>query len=97
MLQPGWIRAESTPAVSIAAMVNHIDHICQLAGNSEHAAIGSDLDGGFGTEQCPSDLETILDLQRLVGILAARGYKEDDIRNVMHANWIRLFRKALPR
>ena len=96
MLQPGWIRAESTPTVSIAAMVDHIDHICQLAGNSEHAAIGSDLDGGFGTEQCPSDLETIRDLQGLVGILAARGYEEDDIRNVMHANWIRLFTKALP-
>ena len=55
MLAPGWIRGEtSRDVVGIAAVADHIDHICQLAGNADHAAIGSDLDGGFGTEQCPS-------------------------------------------
>ncbi len=95
MLQPGWVRAETAPTVGIAAMADHIDHICQLAGNSQHAAIGSDLDGGFGTEQCPTDLDTIRDLQSLTGILLTRGYQEVDVRNVMHANWIRLLRNAL--
>jgi membrane dipeptidase len=52
--------------------VKHIDHVCQIAGNANHAAIGSDLDGGFGTEQCPRDLDTIADLQRIAGIAKAR-------------------------
>jgi len=95
MLQPGWVRAETTPSVGIAAMADHIDHICQISGNSLHAAIGSDLDGGFGTEQTPTDLDTIKDLQSLVRILRDRGYQEADVRNVMHANWVRLLRGAL--
>ena len=36
--------------------VDHIDHVCQLAGNARHIGIGSDLDGGYGREQTPSDL-----------------------------------------
>ena len=58
----------------MSALVDHIDHICQLAGNSEHAGIGSDLDGGYGTEQTPCGLQTIADLQKLAPLLAARGY-----------------------
>jgi len=75
-------------------VVDHIDHICQLAGNSRQAAIGTDLDGGFGREQSPCDLDTIADLQQLPAILASRGYTEDDIKNIMHGNWLRLLYAA---
>ena len=75
MLKPGWVRGETTPeGLSITTIADHIDHICQLAGNADHAAIGSDLDGGYGTEQTPEDLDTIADLQNLVEILGSRGY-----------------------
>ncbi|MFN7117568.1 MAG: dipeptidase [Saprospiraceae bacterium] len=97
MLVPGWKRWISTPQntpVLLQHVVNHIDHICQLAGNSNHAAIGSDLDGAFGKEQCPSDIDTIADLQKLVPILQKRGYSEDDIENILYKNWIRFLRKA---
>ena len=63
----------STPeraGVTLETVADHIDHICQLAGNARHCGIGSDLDGAFGREQCPSDVETIADLARLSGILA---------------------------
>lgn len=90
MLLPGFVRGESNQAVVIDTVIDHIDHICQLAGNSKHAAIGSDLDGGFGREQSPSDLDTIADFQRLPGKLAARGYTADDIANILHGNWLRL-------
>jgi membrane dipeptidase len=95
MLCPGWTESQ-TPrsAVSLEAVVNHIDHICQLAGNASHAAIGSDLDGGFGTEQSPQDLDTIADLQKIPMLLRQRGYKEADVEAVMHANWLRFFRKT---
>jgi len=95
MLYPGWIKGQTQPqVVSLEAVVDQIDHICQLAGNSRHAAIGSDLDGGYGTEQCPHDLDTIADLQKIPDLLRARGYGHSDVRAVMHGNWLRFFRRA---
>ena len=75
-------------------MIDHIDHICQLAGNADHVGIGTDLDGGFGLEQSPCDMDTIADLQRLVGLLAGRGYKDEDIAAIMYGNWVRLLRQS---
>jgi membrane dipeptidase len=95
MLRPGWIIGCSAGEhVALADVVEHIDHICQLAGNSCHVAIGSDLDGGFGREQCPHDLDTIADLQKLVSMLADRGYAAGDIAAIMHGNWLRLLRRS---
>lgn len=91
----GWIRQQSTPdLVSLENVVDHIDHICQLAGNADHAAIGTDLGGGFGTEQCPGDLDSIADLQKIAPILRQRGYSEEDVGKIMHGNWIRLLEEA---
>ncbi len=97
MLYPGWVRGQTTPAasgVTLDAVIDHIDHVCQLAGNSDHAAIGSDLDGGYGTEQTPKDVDTINDLQRIPALLRARGYAEQDVEKIMHRNWLDLFRRA---
>jgi membrane dipeptidase len=97
MLQPGWTIGVTRPErLTIAALADHIDHICQLAGNTLHAGIGSDLDGGFGTEQTPNDLRTISDLQKLEPLLSARGYSDSDITNIFHGNWLRFFRRWLP-
>ncbi len=97
MLVPGWVRGTSTPqnmGVTLAQVVDNIDHICQVAGNSRHAAIGSDLDGAFGTEQCPADVDTIADLQKIPALLAQRGYTGDDIENICSGNLIRFLRHA---
>ena len=86
MLHPGWVRGVTTPTqagVKLEAMVDHIDHVCQLAGNARHAAVGTDLDGGFGTEQTPCDLDTIADLQRLPEMLGRRGYQPADVDGIM--------------
>lgn len=96
MMVPNWQRGVSMPRemnCNLAVMVDHLDHICQLAGNALHVGIGSDLDGAFGTEQSPYDLDTIADLQTLASILAQRGYSQTDIQNVMHGNWLRFLRK----
>ena len=74
--------------------IDHIDHVCQLAGNADHAGIGTDLDGGFGREQAPGDLETIADLQKLLDLLAACGYSAADIEKIMSGNFIRFVRSA---
>jgi len=97
MLAPGWVRGETTPeeaGVTLETVVNHIDHICQLAGNARHCGIGSDLDGAFGREQCPADVQTIADLQRLPDLLAARGYAPADTELIAHGNFVRFLREA---
>ena len=96
MLQPGWVRGVSKPEVTIERAVENIDHICQLAGNCRHAGIGSDLDGGYGFDQCPADLNTISDLQKIPELLSMRGYKQTDIEAVLHGNWLRFFSEVLP-
>lgn len=95
MLHPGWVVGQSTAdMVPLSRVVDHIDHICQLAGNTRHAGIGTDLDGGYGREQSPGDLDTIADLQRIPEMLSARGYSANDIAAIMHGNFLRLFRAA---
>jgi len=80
--------------IRLENLVDHWDHICQIAGNSRHIAIGSDLDGIFGTEQSPWDLNSIADLQKYQLILSTRGYSREDIENVFHKNCIRFLQKA---
>jgi len=98
MLYPDWpispVQTGANEWVCIEDAVNHIDHVCQLAGNSQHAAIGSDLDGGFGNEETPRDLDSIVDLQKIPNMLRRRGYSEEDIENIMYRNWVRLLRQA---
>lgn len=102
MLSPTWPAQNSGAApparetIPISALADHIDHICQLAGSPHHAAIGSDLDGGFGAEQSPHGLDAIADLQKLDEILTTRGYSPSDVALVLGGNWIRFFHEHLP-
>jgi membrane dipeptidase len=99
MIVPGWERGKTTPAssgVTLQHAADHLDHICQLAGNARHVGLGTDLDGGFGTEQTPGDLDSIADLQNLFEILRARGYSEEDLLAIAHGNFLAFLRKALP-
>jgi membrane dipeptidase len=97
MLVPGWVRRQTTPesaSLKLERIIDHIDHVCQLAGNARHSGIGSDLDGGFGREQSPADLGTIADLARLPELLGSRGFCDEDVRQLMHGNFVRFLKKA---
>ncbi|GEP44421.1 dipeptidase [Brevifollis gellanilyticus] len=97
MMIPGWVRGKTTPqetGLKLEVICDHIDHISQLAGNAKHSGIGTDLDGGYGIEQTPEDLDTIADLARIPDMLAKRGYTQADIEGVMHGNYLNLLRKA---
>jgi membrane dipeptidase len=97
MLYPNWVRGQTKPeVVGLEAVADHIDHVCQLAGNCRHSAIGTDLDGGYGNEQTPRDLNRFLDLQKLGPILSGRGYKDSDVDLIFWGNWLRFFSEALP-
>lgn len=97
MMVPNWVRGESTPTgmgVGLKQMIDNIDHICQLSGDSMHVGIGTDLDGGFGQEQCPADLDTIADLQKVPSLLTQKGYSDTDIENIMSKNFIQFLRNT---
>ena len=94
------VRGETTPegtGVCLSTVVDHIDRVCQLAGNARHSALGTDLDGGFGKEQSPLDLDTIADLQKIPELLKRRGYDDDAIEGIMYRNWVRFFERAWSR
>ncbi|HRE51282.1 MAG TPA: membrane dipeptidase [Flavitalea sp.] len=97
MMVPGYISRKSDPfemKANLAVLTDHYDHICQIAGNTNHIAIGSDLDGMFGKEQSPYDIDTIADLQNLQGLLQKKGYGKTDIENIFHRNWLNFLRSA---
>ncbi|MEO6290521.1 MAG: membrane dipeptidase [Ginsengibacter sp.] len=97
MMVPGWVRGKSLPGqmnCNLEVIIDHFDHICQLAGNTLHIGIGTDLDGGYGREQCPYDLETIADLQNLPSLFYKRGYTKADVENILHGNWLRFLRNV---
>ncbi|MCH2570695.1 MAG: membrane dipeptidase [Planctomycetes bacterium] len=92
MIVSDWKRGVTQPytaGVKMERIVEHVDHICQLAGNTRHVGIGSDLDGGFGREQCPYDMESFADLQKLKDIFERRGFNSQDVESLLHGNWIR--------
>lgn len=99
MMVHGWIHLQSRPQdfqLRLARIVEHMDHICQITGSARHLAIGSDLDGGFGTEQTPMDLDSIADLGLIADLLSARGYAAADIESIFHGNAVRFLTENLP-
>ena len=96
MLDPGCSNTGGSVrrVATLETVVDHIDHVCQLTGSAECVALGSDLDGGYGTEESPADLETVADLAKIPLILRRRGYCESEITGIMHANWMRLLERA---
>jgi membrane dipeptidase len=98
MMVHGWTHMRSKPQdfnLKMEKICEHIDHICQLAGNAKHVGIGTDLDGGYGTEQTPMDLDSIADLHSLVAPLTARGYSRDDIDGIFSGNFLRFLVERL--
>ncbi len=97
-LKVGWSRKTGSrrEEVSLDAYIAHIDHVCQIAGNSLHAGIGTDFDGGFGLQSIPMGLDSIADLQLIASKLTERGYSESDAANVLGGNWLRFLRRSLP-
>ena len=80
MIVPDWKTGQTPRAeATLAKLADHVDHICQLAGTHRHVAIGTDLDGGYGSEQSPIEVETIADVQKFADVLDERGYASSAI------------------
>ena len=83
--------------ITLEHFVDHLDYVCQIAGNSLHASIGGDTDGQGGRDGAPYEIDTVADYQKVGDILEKRGYKESDIENILYLNWKRFFEKNLPK
>ncbi len=96
-LRAGWDKSARKEAVTLADVVRHIQHICDLAGDARHVGIGSDFDGGFGVESTPREIDTVADLQRLGDALSAASFGDAEVANILGGNWIQLLAGALPK
>jgi membrane dipeptidase len=95
-LRVDWTLADGRQVVTLRTLAAHIDHICQIAGDARHAAIGTDFDGGFGWPAVPEEINTIADLQKLAPILADLGYTDESIADIFGQNWLRPLERTLP-
>jgi membrane dipeptidase len=94
-LLKGWETGYPKDAATVETVVTAIDHVCQIAGDARHAAIGTDFDGGFGMKSTPAGFDTVADLQIIAPELERRGYSPADVEFVMGGNWARVLKGAL--
>jgi membrane dipeptidase len=79
---------DADPAkVSVARVVDHIDHLGSIVG-AGHVGVGSDFDG-FGPKT-GTVMPDCTHLPELTNELLARGYTEPEIRSIMGGNWLRV-------
>ena len=86
-----------TRRATLADVVRHVRHVCDLTGDCTSVGIGTDMDGGLGREQIPHEITTAADLARVADALSQDGFSDDDIARVMGANWSHFFQRSLPR
>jgi membrane dipeptidase len=95
-LSTRWEPSHGKAALTLSRVLDMIDHICQVTGSAAYVGLGSDFDGGFGVERTPAEIDTVADLQKLDGLLKARGYTDQDVAAILGQNWIELLRRGLP-
>jgi membrane dipeptidase len=95
-LVEGWSMGGRKDAADMNRFIAAIDHVCQLTGSARHVGIGTDFDGGFGSESAPVGFETVADLRKIGPALAERGYSSDDIEAILSGNFLRMLRAGLP-
>ena len=81
---------------TLADVVTHMRHMCDVIGDDRHVGIGTDMDGGLGREQIPQEIETSADLPRLADALSASGFSDVAVQNFLGENWRRFFAQSLP-
>jgi membrane dipeptidase len=95
-LRPGWEPGDPKGQVVLADLAAAVDHVCQVLGDAAHVGLGSDLDGGFGAESAPAELDTVADLALVAPALQDLGYGDSDVTAVLSGNWLAVLRAALP-
>ena len=96
-LTADWVeRGKVKESVTLTRFVEQAKHIREVAGDTKHIGLGSDLDGGFGSESIPAELDTAADIPKTANALADSGFSDEDVTGIMGENWLRLLRRTLP-
>jgi membrane dipeptidase len=85
-----WRRENPLPPATVHHVVDHIEHIIQVAG-IDHVGLGSDFDGIPTT---PRQLEDVSKYPVITQVLLDRGYTKEQIIKVLGGNLLRAMRKA---
>jgi membrane dipeptidase len=97
MMQNGYVRGLSKNEATLEQAVDQICHVRDLAnGSIANIGIGTDLDGGYGCEQTPADLNKYRDVHKLAPLMQSRGFSDEEIQAVFYGNWLRFFEEVLP-
>lgn len=91
-----WKYPDPKENITIEHVVDIVDYICQLTGSAHHVGIGSDWDGGFGSESIPYPFDTVTDLWLMDAALQKRGFNADDIHAILCGNFLRILEQGLP-
>ena len=79
------------PRPSHRSLIDHIDHIAQVAG-IDHVGLGSDFDGVSGAT--PQGIDSAADLPKITQALLDRGYSAENIHKILGGNLLRVFREV---
>lgn len=85
-----WRKANPIPRGTVHTVVDHIEHIVNVAG-VDHVGLGSDFDG---VSQLPEQLEDVSCFPYITQELLNRGYSEDEIHSILGGNVLRALQKA---
>jgi membrane dipeptidase len=96
-LDGNWTKQNPKSAVTLSQVVKNIVHVCDVSRSKEHSGIGSDLDGGFGYESIPLELDTSADLYKIGDVLRTEAnFSDKEVAGVLGGNFLRILRQALP-
>ena len=70
-------------------IVDHIRYIADRIG-IDFVALGSDFDGAT----VPKELGDVTGLPKLISALRDRGFDDESLRKITHANWLRVLRQT---
>ncbi len=91
-LRAGHKKGDRKELVTLDHVLAHIDHVCQLLGDAGHVGLGTDMDGGFGVDDVPAEIDSVVDLPLIATRLLDAGYEEADVVQIMGGNWLNLLR-----
>jgi len=77
------------PTVSWEKIVEHIDHAAKLVG-ATHVGLGSDFDG----TTVPDGMDDVSMLPKITAALLDKGYSEQDVKNILGENILRLLERV---
>lgn len=96
LLRRGHHHGDPKQALTVAHVVAHIDHVCQLLGDAAYVGLGSGLGGSFGAADLPTGIDSVMDLAAIGAGLKERGYGDGEVTAVLYKNWLHLLQNGLP-